>query len=307
MSFLKQSKLKLLGNDQVWQHLVNDYLTGRLSHAYIFAGIEGVGKALMAKELIKYMINADEYIAERIDENNFLDLLVITKEEKTEIGIDKIRNLTDFLSHTPSESAFKFVIIDSADDLNRNAANALLKILEEPTKNTYIFLISHKPYSLLPTIRSRARMIKFKPLDKHDMQLATNLGELVNFEDFVAGSVSRANINQKINFPKLYDQILDLIFNKDMLEFNQFCNEHLKNELSWNVVKECIGIIFLQIAKNYDSIAQQDADERLKKISLNDSLEDILYKYDQFNSLIKQADVFNLDKRQVIFQVINSL
>lgn len=296
----------LVGNKQIWHNLVNDCLTGALSHAYIFAGTEGIGKASMAKEFIKLIIKADDIISTRIDEGDFLDLLYISKEEKSEIGIDSIRKLGEFMSLTPHECEYKFVIIDEADDLNRNASNALLKILEEPTANSFLILISHKPLSLLATIRSRARMIKFSPLTKGELRLVANIGELADLEELVAGSIGKAKLNEQVNFRLIYERLLDLIYNKDVTEFNQFSSDFLKDDLHWNVILQILEFIFLQLAKVNSNIIINDLDPRIKKIAQDKSLAKQFLDYDEFLKIIRQTEIFNLDKKQVLFQALHS-
>ncbi len=87
-----------------------------------------------------------------------------TGKMRSEIIIDDVREVLDFLHLKPSESHWRVVIIDAADDLNRNAANAILKMLEEPAARTVLILVSHQPGSLLPTIRSRCRRLILAPL-----------------------------------------------------------------------------------------------------------------------------------------------
>ena len=296
---------KIIGNELIWHNLVNDYLTSSISHAYIFAGTKGIGKASLAKNFIKLILSADEILSERIEENNFLDLMIITKQDKNEIGVESVRKITEFLSYTPNECNYKFVIIDSADDLNKNASNALLKILEEPSKNTFLFLISHAPSKLLGTIRSRARIIKFKPLNQHDLKLVADLGELPGFEDFIAGSVGRAIANNRINNIAVFDQLLDLIYNKDVSNFNNFCLSYLKDQEAFQIIVEMLHFIYLQILRCKSNI--EPIDERIKKISFNFTFDAITQNYDNFCVLIRQNEIFNLDKKQVLFQIIHSL
>lgn len=106
-------------------------------------------------------------IFKRVGANSHADLLSIeplydAKKDafKDEIQADAARKISDFLSLTPAEAAYRVVIIDAADQLNEKAANALLKSIEEPPSYTYILLVCHNPLALLPTLRSRCRMIK---------------------------------------------------------------------------------------------------------------------------------------------------
>ena len=97
-----------------------------------------------------------------------------TKSFKTVVTVDEIRKVSRFLSLTSHDGSYRVVIVDPADDMNTNAANALLKNLEEPPARSLFILIVHAPGSLLPTIRSRCQMVRLTPLD--DESLLTVLG-----------------------------------------------------------------------------------------------------------------------------------
>lgn len=306
------NKSNLYGNDAVWHNLVNDCLINKIAHAYIFSGPKGIGKASTAKEYIKYILKANDILAERIDELSFLDLLYITKQDKTEIGIESIRSAGEFFKHTPAEGKYKFVIIDSADDLNRNAANALLKILEEPTKNTYLFLISHSPYSLLSTIRSRARIIKFKPLDSKSLKLISPANNFSIFEDFIAGSAGRAIEYQLLEVDILYEKILILLHNNDIIAFNKFTDSLAKKDNQWKLITELLLFLLnrcLKIASNTLTEAQitEAEDEILVKIANKKSIDKWFEIYDKFCLSLKQTDIYNLDKKQLLLLTMNSI
>ncbi len=92
-----------------------------------------------------------------------------TKGFKTVVTVDEIRRVNRFLSMTSHDGGYRVVIVDPADDMNVNAANALLKNLEEPPSRTVFILISHSPGGLLPTIRSRCQMVRLSPLGNDDL------------------------------------------------------------------------------------------------------------------------------------------
>ena len=95
-----------------------------------------------------------------------------TKGFKTVVTVDEIRRVNRFLSMTSHDGGYRVVIVDPADDMNINAANALLKNLEEPPSRTVFILISHSPGGLLPTIRSRCQTVRFSPLGNDDLVAA---------------------------------------------------------------------------------------------------------------------------------------
>ncbi|WP_374375501.1 DNA polymerase III subunit delta' [Dongia sp.] len=122
-------------------------------------------------------IAVDHPIFNRVKELSHSDLRVLRRSvnEKTgklrsEIVIDDVRAAIDFLHLMPAESAWRVLVVDAADDLNRNAANALLKILEEPRPRSVLILVSHAPGRLLPTIRSRCRRLALEPLSTPALQ-----------------------------------------------------------------------------------------------------------------------------------------
>ena len=159
---------------------------GRTHHAWLLAGPEGVGKALFAdKAALRVLAEGagppvampgldvpDEHpVARLVAAGSHPDLMRLerlTKEGGTElarsINVEQVRGLQRLFATTTSLSPRRAVVIDAIDDLERNAANALLKNLEEPPPDTIFLLVSHSPERLLPTIRSRCRVLRLAPL-----------------------------------------------------------------------------------------------------------------------------------------------
>jgi len=152
---------------------------GRLHHAWLLTGPEGVGKATFAYRAARYLMgherdaaygllgmSPDDADARLITAQSHPDLLVLEREQKDgktrkNIVVDAVREVGELFSKAPSRSAYRVCIVDAVDDLNINSANALLKILEEPPERGILFLISHSPGKLLATIRSRCRRLGF--------------------------------------------------------------------------------------------------------------------------------------------------
>jgi DNA polymerase-3 subunit delta' len=168
--------------------------SGRLHHAWLITGPEGVGKALFAdKAALRVLAQgagpavsaagldvSDEHpIAKLVRAGSHPDLARLERlprESGTELArsitVAQVRGLQRLFSTTASLSAWRVVIIDAVDDLERAAANALLKNLEEPPANSLFLLVSHAPERLLPTIRSRCRQLRLKPLNAPAMAKA---------------------------------------------------------------------------------------------------------------------------------------
>jgi DNA polymerase-3 subunit delta' len=156
---------------------------GRLHHAWLLTGPEGAGKATFAYRAARRLLGAphdpshgilgadpDHPVSRQIIARSHPDILVIERvgedgKVRKVIPVDEARRLAEFFSKSPASAPHRVAIVDAADDLNINAANALLKTLEEPPERGVLLMISHSPGRLLPTIRSRCRRLAFQPLE----------------------------------------------------------------------------------------------------------------------------------------------
>ena len=185
---------RLYGHDSAVDAFLSGLACGRLHHAWLITGPQGIGKALFADKAAARLLAEkagppvgepgldvpDEHrIAKLIaagSHPDFIKLERLTREGGTElarsISVDQVRGLQRLFATTPSLSPWRAVVIDSIDDLERNAANALLKNLEEPPANSLFLLVSHAPERLLPTIRSRCRVLRLSPLQGDVMAAA---------------------------------------------------------------------------------------------------------------------------------------
>ena len=141
---------------------------GRLSHAYLFTGPEGIGKKMVAEECARSLLERDG-LGSSGELKDHPNVRCIGYEK--EIGIDDIRDLKSFFQLKPFAGNARAVIIDNAHTLNREAANSFLKLLEEPPANSHFFLVTHAPDVLPKTIMSRAVMIRFMQVPKADISL----------------------------------------------------------------------------------------------------------------------------------------
>ena len=171
--------------------LASAYRAGKLPHALLFAGQSGIGKATLAFHLAWHLLEHSEAAAappelarpdpasplfRQIAVGAHPSVLHLTRPAndkgtgfKTVVTVDEIRKVNNFLSLTSHDGGYRIVIVDPADDMNANAANALLKNLEEPPRRTVFILVAHSPGGLLPTIRSRCQIIRFAPLQPHEL------------------------------------------------------------------------------------------------------------------------------------------
>jgi DNA polymerase III subunit delta' len=177
----------LLGHDDQALTLMEAARSGRMHHGWMLAGPRGVGKASFARAAAKRLLAeaagaelgsdtldlavSDHPNMRLFDAGTHPDYAELVRLEKDSgdlarnISVDQVRGLQRLLGAVPSLSARRIIVIDSADDMERGAANALLKNLEEPPAGTLFLLVTHAPARLLPTIRSRCRVLRFSPLD----------------------------------------------------------------------------------------------------------------------------------------------
>ncbi len=182
----------LAGHETIERELQRLVAAGRLPHALLICGPRGVGKATLAFRLARYVLahgagdaappmlfGAGEGLAVPPDSGTFrrvaagghADLLTVERawdprrrRLRGEIVVDDTREIAQFLRLTPAEGGWRVVVVDGADEMNRNAANALLKVLEEPPRRALLLLVAHSPGRLLPTLRSRCRRLALAPL-----------------------------------------------------------------------------------------------------------------------------------------------
>jgi len=180
----------IVGQDKAVDQFVSAWASRRLHHAWLLAGPRGVGKASFAMAAATRLLAEaagpaidlpgletppDHRIARLLGAGSHPDFRMLERLERPtgglarNISVDQVRSLGDLLTVTPSLSPWRAIVIDAVDDLEPSAANALLKMLEEPPANMLFFLVSHAPGRLLPTIRSRCRRLDFAAVSKDAM------------------------------------------------------------------------------------------------------------------------------------------
>ncbi|MDW5313640.1 DNA polymerase III subunit delta' [Rhizobium sp. PL01] len=188
--------MRLFGHAEAEHFLAQSYRSGKGHHAILIEGPEGIGKATLAFRFANHVLTHPEpaqapaeladpdpnsIVSRQIASGASHNLLHLTRpsDEKTgkvksAITVDEVRRAGKFFSQTSGTGNWRIVIVDPADDLNRNAANAILKILEEPPKRSLFLVLTHAPGKLLPTIRSRCLPLQLKPLLPDAMRNAMN-------------------------------------------------------------------------------------------------------------------------------------
>ncbi len=185
---------RLFGHGEAERTLAQALAEGRMHHGWLLCGRQGIGKATLAYRFARaalapaherategqgLTVGEETGASRQVRALSHPGLLVLRRpyDEKAKrfsasIPIDEVRRLRSFLSHRAAEEAWRVVIVDEANELNVNAANALLKSLEEPPARTVFLLVSSSPGRLLPTIRSRCRTLALQPLSIEDLRAA---------------------------------------------------------------------------------------------------------------------------------------
>jgi len=226
----------LLGQEAAEQILLSAWSSGRLPHGWLIAGPKGIGKATLAYRFARYALAggprpdslalpADHPVFRRVAAGGHSDLLALEREgagegaeRRTVIPVDDVRRANTFLRLTAGEGGWRVLIVDSADDLNDSAANALLKILEEPPGRSLVLIVSHAPGGLPATIRSRCCRVVLPRLatptvetllGRHVPELGAD--ERAALARLAEGSIGRALALHEAGGLALYREIIDLL------------------------------------------------------------------------------------------------
>ena len=229
----------ILGQERAVRQFSEAWAGRRLHHAWLLAGPKGVGKASFAQAAARRVLADaaappfdlpgietpdDHPIVKLVEAGSHPDMRWLKREENDKgnlnrnIKVDQVRELGEFMSLSAALSPWRVAVIDTVDDLEPSGANALLKMLEEPPPNTLFFLVTNAPGRLLPTIRSRCRMLHFEALDDDAMTsiLEAQSPELSAAERkrIVAmsfGSASRALAFAELGLAKLEEAALAIL------------------------------------------------------------------------------------------------
>jgi len=335
---------ELVGHHEALIALSEAIATGRMHHAWLISGPKGIGKATLAyriaRTLLKYGAGSPVPLDLGMPEGDQVfgwikalshpDFLLLRRQVddtgriQNVISVSVARKATDFFALSAGEGGWRVCIVDSVDDMNLAAANALLKILEEPPKRSIFLLISHSPGGLLPTIRSRCRKLILSPLNDQDLArcVSTHFSELDGDDLALAarlagGSPGRALAMLREGGLDRFREMLTLLMGLPELDIAALhaLGDRLSRtnaEQDFEIIMEMLtGWLARMIRAGASGIFPEGlaAGEaaliaRLCKAAPLDQWTEV---WENINSLLRRADSVNLSRKQVVLSIFSRL
>jgi DNA polymerase III subunit delta' len=355
----------LAGHEAAEAALLDAYAQGKLPHAMIVGGPRGIGKATLAFRLARFLfaqgaggpdlfgvppsslaVGPDNPVFSRVASGGHADLLTVerginpSKWKKrdpppegdarkrvlrSEIVVDDTREVASFLRLTAGEGGWRIVVVDSADEMNINAANALLKILEEPPRRSMLILVSHSPGGLLPTIRSRCRKLALKPLSEAEVvrligRYRPDLGDddAGALAQLAEGSIGRALDLVDAGGLDLYRSLLKLLGRLPELDaaaLHGFADRLARPEAedTYRTVTELLTQFLARMIREAAHGAAEGGPgengrgeivrgerQAMRRLAGRRSLDQWVEVWDNIVRLFAQTDGLNLDRKQVV-------
>ena len=289
----------ILGHDRQKDILHRALANGRIAHAYLFAGPDGVGKRLMALALARAIVCDEQrgcghcLACRKIDHQNHPDLHILEPDGNT-IKIEQIRAFQRELNLKPLESPRKICLIDEADAMTTGAANALLKTLEEPRGDTLLILLSSQPNQLLETIRSRCQPLPFSrhPNNRIRAELEKQLG-INETESHVLAALSEGS------FKKAFGKDRDLYFEQrrtllktltglssgSILPILDFAEQLAADKTVLPDILEIFQAFYRDVmmtlqGRQEEDLVNLDLKDKIHRVSARESVQSILAKLD---------------------------
>ena len=314
----------LLGHETAEAAMAEAIRAGRMHHAWLLTGPAGIGKTTLAFRFARRLFAADaghgldlspdHPVFRRVAAGTHADLLTVERawddkrrRTRTEIVVEDVRDVADFLRLTPAEGGWRVVVVDGAEHLNRNAANALLKMLEEPPQRAMLLLACAAPGRLLPTIRSRCRRLRLSPLDDATMHAvlarmlpdhdAVSHARLVRLADGSPGRALALAAAEGLEMAGLVSEVLGALPRLPMLRAHDLAETLSRNEGGFSTFME---LLRAGIADAVRQGARQAADadqQRLLMLRPLDAWGDVWHA---LTRLQDETERFNLDKRQAV-------
>ena len=335
----------LIGHGAAELLLCETQRAGRLPHAILIGGPRGIGKATLGFRFARWLLaggapppslfgdgdaaqdlflDPEHPVYRRVASGGHADLMTIErgwdksrKKLRGEIIVDDVREIAHFLHLTSAEGGWRIVVIDGADEMNRSAANALLKILEEPPRGALLLLVCHAPGKLLPTIRSRCRRLTLQPLAEAEVRglIATHLPDLAEADAAALARLSDGSIGRALDLGKaggleLYRGMLRVLMqlpNPDAAALHQFA-EGLARADAADAYHTFADLLVDWLGSTIGGLAAgQEAAENLageaafrRRLGQSARLDRWVDVWDNLRAGFARTDALNLDRKQAV-------
>jgi DNA polymerase-3 subunit delta' len=321
--------MQLCGHAEADQILLDAYRSRHIAHAWLIGGPPGVGKATLAYRMARFVlanpdptaevvqnarsltVPADHPAARRISNETHPDLLVLrrTINEKTgklyqDIVVEEIRRAVPFFGSTASEGGWRIAIVDSVEELNRSGENSLLKILEEPPPRSLLLLVSNSPGRVLPTIRSRCRVLTLRPLSGRDAAQAVAAAagrdaeeaEVIDAVAAANGSVGRALGLLDEGALALRKKVADLLGQLPA-----------PDPQAMHALGDALGFSDPAPLVTFIDLVNDWLSQRLEAGGDKRRLAQVAETWGQINQAARDAGEYNLERKPLVFQVFGLL
>jgi len=315
----------LLGHEQAEAMLAEAMRSARMHHAWLITGAEGIGKATLAFRFARRLLagspagtslalDPESLVFRRVAAGAHADLHTLArawddkrKRQRTEIVVDDVRKVTDFLRLTPAEGGWRVVVVDGAEALNRNAANALLKVLEEPPARAMLVLTCAAPGRLPPTIRSRCRRLRLSPLADAAMEVlladylpdvqADQRARLVTLAEGSPGRALLLAAEEGLALSELVDQVLAALPVLPAVRAHALADAVARGEGSFSTFMD---LLRAAISAAVRDVLHGRADAEQERLVSLLSLEAWSETWHALTRLQDETERFSLDKRQAV-------
>jgi len=327
---LPRETTELFGHVDAERTMLEAYKSGRIAHSWLIGGPPGIGKATLAFRFARFVlahpdpreskvqratslaVDPAHPVARRVAAQAQGDLLVLERSINEQTGklytvirVDDVRRTVSFFGSTAGEGGWRIAIVDAVDDLQREGANALLKILEEPPQRSLLLLVSNAPGRELPTIRSRCRRLLLRPLEATDVTraLAAATGRAVaepalgQAAEAAEGSVGRAVDLLDGSALALHERIRELL--------GQLPNPDLR---ALHGLGEAIGGTDPKTLEAFMDLVNAWLSARIQEGTQgNARMARVAEIWDKVNRAARDAETYNLERKPLVFAVFGAL
>jgi DNA polymerase-3 subunit delta' len=339
----------LIGQQIAEQNLFDAFMGGRMHHAWLLTGPKGIGKATLAYRAARFVLRhgmaevaaaagahdlstpEDHQVFRQVAARSHPNLLTLnrpyddkSKRLKTVITVEEVRRTANFFGMSAGAGGWRVAIIDAADEMNVNAENALLKILEEPPPQSLFFLIAHQPGRLLPTIRSRCRSLRLAPLSDDAVAgiMAANGVKSSESDRFAIASLAEGSAGRALAIADgggldLYGEITALLMTLprlDLKALHKLADKMARRgaDDTWATALDLLGDWLQRLVRGAagassrpDLVPGEGA--AMARLAEAASLDRWVEVWEKINETVARAEALNTDRKLVVLNIFAML